>query len=489
MKVRSEKLKNQEKSSSLLLYLAFVFIVFGAKAIIISNFGSSIPFWDQWDAQADSLYRPWLLGSRHWMDLFASHNEHRIFTTRALSLLLLYLNKGVWDPMFEMYVNAMLHTVALLFLLFLMQKGLERGTKFAFFFFASLLFAVPFGYENTLAGFQSQFYFLLLFSFIFLWAIIQFHTAPKRWFPVLVFSALLSFFSLASGALTIAAGVGTLVIRWLCGIQRTRATLLLIILLSLACAAAIYFTPIIPRHAALKAKSLLDFVIDILRATGGGLLYFPVVLFLIRHFQNIRSATGHSWFVVALCLWVTGQIFAIAYGRSSWILTSRYLDLFAIGILLNGYCLLFMLQGEESVELLINKAFIWFVFVAACLGLIFPSMIKAIESKNAACLRNEDNVRGYLTTRDYTFLQKAPYEEIPYDDAVRLKSLLDNKTISSILTPAVNSNNTRNGLGFYGKTSRTVFSVIGSFLLFTGIGLFMAELIKSYLLNKGEECP
>ena len=488
MKVRSEKLKSDEKSSSMLLYLAFVFIVFGAKAIIISNFGSSIPYWDQWDAQADLLYRPWIEGTLRWMDLFTNHNEHRIFTTRVLSLLLLYLNKGVWDPMFEMYVNAMLHTAALVFLLFLMQKGLERGTKFAFFFFASLLFAVPFGYENTLAGFQSQFYFLLLFSVVFLWAIIQFHTAPKRWFPVLVFSAVLSFFSFASGALTIAAGIGTLAIRWLCGIQRTRATLLLIISLSLACATAIYFTPIIPGHAVLKAKSLLDLVIAISRPTGGGLLYFPVVLFLIKHFQNIRSAKGHSWFVVALCLWVTGQIFAIAYGRSSWILTSRYLDLFAIGILLNGYCLLFMLQGEECVELLINKALIWFVFVAACLGVFFPSMIKAIESKKAVCMRNEDNVNGYLTTGDYTFLQKAPYDEIPYFDSIRLKSLLDNKTINSILTPVVNSNNTRKGLGFYGKKSRTVFYVIGSFLLFTGIGLFMAELIKLYLLNKSEEC-
>jgi hypothetical protein len=489
MHVKPELLKSEEKSSSLLLYLAFIFIVFGAKVVIISNFGSSIPYWDQWDAEADHLYRPWIEGTLRWLDLFANHNEHRIFTTRALGLLLLYLNKGVWDPMFEMYVNAMLHTVALVFLLFLMQKGLQRGTKIAFFFFASLLFALPYGHENTLAGFQSQFYFLLLFSFIFLWAILQFHTAPRLWFPVIAFSAVFSFFSLASGALTIAAGVGTLVIRWLCGIQRTRATLLLIISLSLACATAIYCTPVMPHHAALKAKSLLDLVIAILRATGGGLLYFPVVLFLIKHFQKIRSAKGHTWLVLALCLWVTGQIFALAYGRSSGILSSRYLDLFAIGILLNGYCLLFMLQEEVTGKLSRNSALVWFVLVAAGLGFFSPSMIKDIESKKAVCIRNEDNVRGYLATGDYTFLQKAPYDEIPYPDAVRLKSLLDNKTINSILTPVINSNNTRKGLGFYREQSRKVLYIIGSILLFTGIGLFMVELIKSYLLNKSEQCP
>ncbi len=391
--------------------------------------------------------------------------------------------------MFEMYVNAMLHTVALVFLLFLMQKGLQRAIKFAFFFFASLLFAVPYGHENILAGFQSQFYFLLLFSFLFLWAIIQFHTAPKRWFPVLVFSALLSFFSLASGALTIAAGVGILVIRWICGIQRTRATLLLIILLAMVCATAIYYTPVMPHHAGLKAKSLLDLVIAISRATGSGLLYIPVVLFIIRHVQNNRSATDHSWFIFSLCLWVAGQILAVAYGRSSGILSSRYLDLLAIGILLNGYCLLFVLQGEVTGKLLINSALVWFVLVVGGLGYFLPLMIKDIESKKAACLRNEVNIRGYLATGDSTFLQKAPYEEIPYPNAVRLKYFLDNATISSLLTPVVNSKNTRKGLGFYEEKSRKNMYGIGAILLFTGMGLFMVESIKSSLLKKSEQCP
>ena len=114
--------EQQEKRSTLWLYVAFIFIVFGAKAVIISNFGSSIPFWDQWDSEADLLYRPWFEGTLRWVDLFSSHNEHRIFTTKIFGLLLLYLNQGVWDPMFEMYVNAAVHTVTLAFFLFLLQK-------------------------------------------------------------------------------------------------------------------------------------------------------------------------------------------------------------------------------------------------------------------------------------------------------------------------------------------------------------------------------
>ena len=478
MQDRHQTPELQEKRSFLWFYFAFIFIVFGAKVVIISNFGSSVPFWDQWDGQADILYRPWFEGTLRWTDLFINHNEHRIFTTRVLSLLLLYLNKGVWDPMFEMYVNAALHTGALVLLLFLLQKGLQAGTLYTVFFFASLLFAVPYGHENTLAGFQAQFYFLLLFSFIFLWAVTRFGMGSKLWLPVIVFTAILSFFSLASGALTIAAGVGTLVTRWLCGIQRTRSTFLLILLLIAAFAIALYFTPVVPHHAGLKAKSLLDLTIAILSATGGGVLYIPVAVFMIRQFQKKPSAFDHSWFVFALCLWVVGQIIAIAYGRSTGVLSSRYLDLFAIGLLLNGYCLLLMLQEAVSGKLLKNSALLWLFLVVGGIGFFIPSIAKEIGEKKAACLRYEDNVRGYLETGEITFLTKAPYEEIPYPDAMRLKSFLDNKTISSILTPAVNGNNIREGLGLYKDNSRKIFFVIGSILMCWGIALCIVGTIN-----------
>jgi len=488
MNVKIELLEREGKDNGLLLYLAFFCIIFGAKAIVISNFGSSIPYWDQWDAQADCLYRPWIEGMLKWSDLFASHNEHRIFNTRLLSLLLLYLNKGVWDPMFEMYFNAILHTAALVFLLFLMQKGLQSVTRHAFFFFAALLFVVPYGHENTLAGFQSQFYFLLLFSFIFLWAVTRLHTRHERWFPVIVFSAVLSYFSLASGALTIAAGFVTLTIRWFFSIQRSRVVLFIIFFLFVACATAIYFTPIIPDHAALKVKSLPDFIEAILRATGGGLLYIPIVFFMIKHFKNIRFANDHSWFIFALFIWVIGQIFAIAYGRSSGILSSRYRDLLSIGILINTYCLFLMLQNMKIGFLLKNSVFIYFLSVFIGLGIIAFSQIKNIQLKKANSLQSEYNVRSYLVTGDYTFLQKKPDEEIPYPSAVRLKSLLDNKIISSILTPVVNSHNANKGLGFYEEQSKKTLNITGSVLIFFGIGLFLVDLIKLYMDDKCKSC-
>ena len=66
-----------------------------------------MPYWDQWD-EARDLFRPWLKGQLTWGMLFAPHNEHRIFFTRVLDLLVIRLN-GQWDPLLQMTVNAAIH--------------------------------------------------------------------------------------------------------------------------------------------------------------------------------------------------------------------------------------------------------------------------------------------------------------------------------------------------------------------------------------------
>ena len=79
-------------------YVAFASIVLGIKLLVIHHFGNATPFGDQWDAEADHLYRPWMDGSLHWHDLSIPHNERRIFTTRISALLLFELNGQVWIP-------------------------------------------------------------------------------------------------------------------------------------------------------------------------------------------------------------------------------------------------------------------------------------------------------------------------------------------------------------------------------------------------------
>jgi hypothetical protein len=147
----------------LLVLIGVMLAVLGAKVLLIARAGSPTPYWDQWDAEAAGLYLPYLsdtLSPAHW---FAFHNEHRIALTRASALALLWLD-GTWDPILQMLVNALVHVASIGLLVVLLGRLLDPASLLVFAVFTTLLFAVPFGYDNTLSGFQIQFYSLVLCS-------------------------------------------------------------------------------------------------------------------------------------------------------------------------------------------------------------------------------------------------------------------------------------------------------------------------------------
>ncbi|MEQ1531291.1 MAG: hypothetical protein ABL925_18390, partial [Methylococcales bacterium] len=144
-----------EHRRSLMAYAAFASMLFGLKLWLIGSYGNATPFWDQWDAEAANLYKPFLENKLTWADLFAPHNEHRIFTTRVLALFLLEAN-GVWNPLLQMVVNAGLHIGVLIAVISLCVRVVGRDYLTSLLVFAVVLFGMPYAWENTLAGFQSQ---------------------------------------------------------------------------------------------------------------------------------------------------------------------------------------------------------------------------------------------------------------------------------------------------------------------------------------------
>ena len=91
------------------------------------------------------------------------HNEHRIFFTRLLALGLLMAN-GQWDPQLQQVVNTGLHAMTALVVAMMFWRASDGRRLNLVVVFCAVLFTLPFGWENTLAGFQSSFYLLLLFS-------------------------------------------------------------------------------------------------------------------------------------------------------------------------------------------------------------------------------------------------------------------------------------------------------------------------------------
>ncbi|MDP1666455.1 MAG: hypothetical protein Q8L79_15190 [Methylobacter sp.] len=442
----------------ILPYLSFAAFVLGIKFALIAIYGNATPYWDQWDAEADHLYRPWLEGSLHWMDLFAAHNEHRILTTRLLALGLLELNGKIWDPILQMRVNAVLHVASLSVLLFYLSKTLlSPGSKTALFVFSAVLFSIPFGWENTLAGFQSQFYFLLLFSFFYLWAMSAYKTYSMKWWMGVAAGGL-CLVTLASGALTILAGSLILVIRRVVAKDKEGVASSAILLLIAMVVLAIGLTPSIPGHAVLKAQSPTQFLFALATVvswpankTGIGvvIVQMPLLLLGLRVLRNREYQTPPCFFIVVMTLWLFGQFVSIAYGRAAGITSSRYLDLFAIGLVLNFSVLIVLLNHAKTQHKLrygLGIA-VWLATVAIGFNMSAGKLSADLQIKAREGLEQEKNVRAYLCSGDIAHLQNKPFLFTPYPNPERLKHLLDNRLIRSILPGNIYELNSRYPIG------------------------------------------
>jgi hypothetical protein len=185
-----------------LYYFTFATFIFGIKLCLIEKYANATPFWDQWDAEAALLYKPFIDGTLKFENLLSPHNEHRILTTRLLALSELMLN-GIWNPLLQMVINAGIHILTVIILIALITRVVGRGYLPALLAFSALLFGLPFGWENTLGGFQVQFYFVILFSIVSIW-LMTICEPFSVWWVLGILSSVLAFFSLASGIFCLA---------------------------------------------------------------------------------------------------------------------------------------------------------------------------------------------------------------------------------------------------------------------------------------------
>lgn len=435
-------------------YFAFAVIIFVIKIWLIHTFGNETPFWDQWDAEAELLYKPFLSGSLSSLDFFSLHNEHRIFTTRLLALLLFRVN-GFWSPILQMYVNALLHVAAIVLGIVLISRVIGHRHTSKLLAFSLCLFGIPYGWENTLAGFQSQFYFYLLFGFASLWFLTSTRSLSLAWW-VGVVCAILSFLSLSSGALmpAAAATVGFLLF-WFGRSEKSIPTessikqLLSVFILAGLFVTGAIMTPSLAGHAYLKAGSFSQFFAALIAVLSWPISpslisamvrNFPSFIFIGYMFWKLPPKSDLKWFLLALVVWMFAQSVVMSYGRAVGVLSSRYLDVFSIFILVNFACLIFLVEKYKLMKqvIKISSLSIWALFIlfALILGSI-NSLREELNFKRLTGNEQEENVRSYLCTRNMSHLKDKPFLFIPYPDPEGLAGFLDDPTIRSILPPRV----------------------------------------------------
>lgn len=428
--------------------LACMAAVFGASLYLVWAHGSITPLWDQWDAEAANLYKPYLEGTLSFSDLFSPHAEHRIVFTRLIGLLLLEIN-GFWDPVLQMVCNAVIRIAGIGLLLRLLMPPLPGPAAVLLAAFTTLVCAIPFGWENIL-GFQSPYYLLLPLAFA---SVLAFHGASAfslRWWLGAVL-AVASFFSMASGALTPAAIAVLHAVQIAVGTRRGPREIAGVIALALACAVLLAYVPLPPGHEWGRAHSASEFLHGFKTAAGWPFGSLPAVLLLNAPILYLAARTlirrpplaDARWLYVALAGWVAAQIVALAYGRAVWTEAPRYRDLLAVNVILNFASLLWIGSRDavKAPRMVVLSALLWTVPVVSMLSWRALAKLPAEIVERAATSRIQTaNLRAFLATGDMSALSGKPFLHIPYPTPERLAAISSDPTIRAILHPALTGN-------------------------------------------------
>ncbi len=323
----------------------------GAKYGLILAKGFSFPYHDQWQAEAAELFIPYLSGKFTLATLVEPHNEHWIIFTRLLDLTLLRLN-GQWDSLLEMTCNAVIHCAGVAGFAWAMASLLGKRSWLLIWPVLALDLALPFAWENTLWGFQSQFYFLFLFSWLTIWLLAVNEPLSRRWW-LGVATALAANFTMAPGMLASATVIIiTALAAWKERNWRRHAPTWI------ACGVTLGVGMVLKLSLEADFTDNAHNVRDLLTALGKSLAWpwvtvpwyalvnlLPLALLAWVCFRSREPVEPGEWMIFGMAIWAGLQGLAAAYARGNGgpDPSSRYLDsLSFVGIsgALAGYVLL-----------------------------------------------------------------------------------------------------------------------------------------------------
>lgn len=459
--------------------LAVALVIVSARLWLIHNFGSSVPFWDQWDMQASGLFLPRLDGTLKWDDWFAAQNEHRVVIARLLGWLLLILNEIQWNPLLEMIVNALLSTTIAIILIAILKNKLEPAVQNWLLVSIVLLWSLPYGWENILVACSNNHSLMILFSVIAAWGLLSNDNFSWKWW-LGASCALAAYFNTASGFFM---SVVIIILKlYLIAIDKgnRRSHLPTLIICALITMISVMLLVKVPGHAVLKAHSVTDFLLAFGKALAWPwvtypwlslILYLPLLALVLRIVWLRRYPSPAELFILALGGWVILQAASMGYARSigGSSPASRYMDSLAFGVVVNLLAFYFITQPWYGLAHWMKStlhvfACFWQVLVVIGLGgLTVLGSWPAIQQKQFQGMEQLKNTREFIRTGQISALQNKPFLHIPYPDPNRLASLLANPKLRRILPhtltvpPLLQSNQPNSSFiadGFYPTTGK-----------------------------------
>jgi hypothetical protein len=402
-------------------------IVLVVRWIFIGKFGVDVPYWDQWGDEV-KLYTAFLNGNLNMGFLFSSHNEHRIVITRLFNLALFWLNGG-WNPLLGMYAQAVIPSLTVAFIVHSFIAQSKRYSILSY-ILTLIVFASPIVHENLLWGFQSQFFFQVLFSMLALRFAVEDDLKSVDYLKILLFCILASLSN--GGGFTVFFVVALIWVYRTVFSDSKRITWFVSSAFALIlCVAFSLLIVEVKGHDFLKSTTFNQFFSALFvnlgwpDTTGNGFGFFgiwiPSILILLRQLVKNRTLSRNELFCLGLLAWVGIMAVATAYSRRY--LGNRYGD----------YLLLYLPAGIflfdsyiYKTNILKFKAFAFLIKAAAIFGIVQISLNslgslnydfekKSLYARNLnAALVQENQSPG----RGIQFLSKLrPHSELPHPSA------------------------------------------------------------------------
>lgn len=299
-----------------------------AQLFCLLKYAVNIPFWDEWEA----INKGGVLAEPSIEHLFVQHNEHRIVTTKLLSLALYYLDG--WNLITHQTVNFLIYGFLVAIVAYIVKKSSPELSSLTLMCFVMFMLSCV-SIENHYWGFQSQFHFALLFAFLSIWFLFS---ERQEWKKVLLGTlfTLLAIYSFSSGlvmSLVVIAGYGVFKsIRIYTGTDRKREILQLVAVMLIAAGSiAFYFAGYVkpgdhPVYTLPYQKLFWTYFLNLLSggfgfkidniAPGIFIFFFAIVpiIGLIKKYRS-RLSSG-NWVIIVSTLAVFAALSSITMGRA-----------------------------------------------------------------------------------------------------------------------------------------------------------------------------
>jgi len=426
-----------------LLSLGMIAAIVGAKSYVIFHFGSDVPYSDQWGKEGGLIIAPYYEGKLKFGDFFVPHNEHRIAPTLALDLFWVACS-GQWDARVECVANAFLAAAIAVGLAAFAWRTCGPGWGMALAWAGVGVGILPLVWENTLGGFQSQFYFLIGFSLVALRGLLEPRGARSAWWWLGLLCAGLAGVSMGSGFFCLLPVAGLMLARtWV----RSRFSWgdLVTLVFAVALAAVNWaWRGQAPWHESIHAHSLGQFLMMALRCLAWPcpqwpalalLIWLPWIAFVISTWRR-RHWVGDlgAEFIAGAGLWLLLQIAALAYSRGQamgGMPSNRYGDISALSYPLNllaGAVLVERAGRRRTGQGLVAG---WAAVLAVCaVGAALPQWRKMLPALRAQSQLCDNNLRAYVITGNPVSLKAG---QIPYPDPAFFREIIDRPALRAIL--------------------------------------------------------